>query len=133
MDETAAEIAKTSSEEAVAAAAAHAAAIETSRADSMSAMLNNPELEQRLEDAVVRALGRGAAENRYIDIGRIPFICDDIKTISDSLKTINQKLESLSTYPLVKIIVFGMVGVVLLAVLGEILYTIGLGHSASIS
>lgn len=117
--------AQTASAEAIETAAAHAQAVETSRVEHLNAMLSSPELSKTLEDAVVRALGRGASENRYIDIGRIPFICDDISAINKSLQDITK---SLSTYPLVKMLVFGCVSLILVAVIGELLWSIGLGH-----
>jgi len=48
---------------------------------------------QQIEDAVVKALGRGAAEGRYVDTGRIPFICDDIKGIHNTLNDLGGDLK----------------------------------------
>ncbi len=119
------DLAKESSEDVIAAATAHAETIEKSRADHLTALLNSPELAITLEDAVVRALGRGASENRYIDIGRIPFICDDIAAIKTTLEKMNDKMEG---YPIVKLLVFGATAIILTGVVGEILFKIGIGH-----
>lgn len=117
--------AKTSSEEVIETATAHAQAVETARAEHLSALINSPELAITLEDAVVRALGRGASENRYIDIGRIPFICDDISSIKKSLNEMNDKMEG---YPIIKLLVFGFASLVLTIAVGEILFRLGVGH-----
>ena len=45
-----------------------------------------------IEAAVIRALNRGAVEKKYVDVGRIPFICDDIRGIHDSMKDLKTDL-----------------------------------------
>ena len=42
--------------------------------------------QEQLEQAVVNGLNRGSVDKKYIDIGRIPFICDDIREIKDSIR-----------------------------------------------
>lgn len=106
--------AKLSSEDAVAAAAAHAEAVETSRAEHLDAFLESDKFAQKLEQAVVNGLGRGSKEKRYIDTGRIPFICEDISEIKKDLKTMSA---SLASYPIVKLLVFGFAGSILSGVL----------------
>ena len=51
--------------------------------------MNEPDA---IEAAVIRALNRGSVEKKYVDIGRIPFICDDIRGIHDSMKELQVTL-----------------------------------------
>lgn len=71
----------TKSVEAVDAAAAAQEAVEKARA---------AQIENALESAMEKFFSRGLGEKRFIDVGRIPFICDDIRGIRgtiDSLKS----------------------------------------------
>lgn len=47
------------------------------------------QIQQLLEEAVLRALGRGQEQGKFVDIGRIPFICDDIRGIHEKLMSID--------------------------------------------
>lgn len=87
-------------------------AIETARQLQLEEILTSDKLSKVLEDAVVAALNRGTAENKYIDVGRIPFICDDIRGIHLLMAVMNENLT------LVKRIVFGFVATILLGVVG---------------
>lgn len=112
---SAAQVADAASIEATRTAALAREAVEASHKANLAA--NNEEQARMMEEAVIRALGRGTDEKRYIDTGRIPFICDDIRGIHSALGEINVKLES---FGLVKMIVFSFVGAVLLGVLGVV-------------
>ena len=57
--------------------------IEKERVESkrISVKAEEDRLVEVVNKAVINALQRGAADNKYIDVGRIPFICDDIRGI----------------------------------------------------
>lgn len=57
--------------------AVNAVAIATEAAQKAHAS----QIEAALESAMTRFFSRGIDEKRFIDIGRIPFICDDIRGI----------------------------------------------------
>ncbi len=64
----------------------------------------------------------------YIDISRIPLICQSIVTISKNIESIHDKLDNKFVtkdvfYP-VKTIVFGAVGIMLAAVFSAIVYQV---------
>lgn len=42
---------------------------------------NASQIEAALESAMERFFSRGVQEKRFIDVGRIPFICDDLSGI----------------------------------------------------
>ena len=78
------------------------------------------EMEMAIEDAVTRAFSAGVGDKRFIDVSRIPLICQ-------SIIGIDRKLEQIVTqdqFQPVKIIAYGMVSTVMLGVLGAILTTI---------
>lgn len=57
--------------------AVNAAAIATEAAQKAQAS----QIEAALESAMTRFFSRGVQEKRFIDVGRIPFICDDLSGI----------------------------------------------------
>jgi len=46
-------------------------------------------MEAALESAMTKFFGRGVDEKRFVDVGRIPFICDDLRGIHGGLDEIN--------------------------------------------
>lgn len=67
-----------------------------------------------LEVAMERFFNRGVDEKRFVDIGRIPFICDDIRGIHGVLIRMD------NTLSLVSKIVYGFIGVILIGVMGVV-------------
>jgi len=47
------------------------------------------QIEAALESAMTRFFSRGVQEKRFVDVGRIPFICDDLRGIHSTLDEIN--------------------------------------------
>jgi hypothetical protein len=100
------------SAEAVNAAANAAEAVERSReAQIMTAV----------DKSIAKFFDRGVHEKKFIDVGRIPFICDDISGIHQTLKIIDEKAVTKQdiivlqgTVTLLRNIVFGFVTLVLL-------------------
>lgn len=70
----------------------------------------------QLNDAISQGLdsffNHGITEKKFIDIGRIPFICDDIRSMHGMLTKMD------STLSLVSRLVFGFVIIILLGVAG---------------
>lgn len=73
-------LAESQNAEAVNAAAVAAEAAQKAQAAQMEAAL---------ESAMGKFFGRGVEEKRFVDVGRIPFICDDLRGIHDILGDIN--------------------------------------------
>lgn len=65
--------------------AVNAVAIATEAAQKAQAS----QIEAALESAMNRFFSRGIDEKRFIDIGRIPFICDDIRGVRTILNDMN--------------------------------------------
>lgn len=63
-------------------------------------------------------LSSGTESERSIILARVPYICADIKEINASLKVIT---ETMSTYPIVKALVFGFAGLILTSVVGALI------------
>ncbi len=70
------------SAEAAQAAAVHQEAIEKARQAQMMSVLEE-------------FFQRGVEDKKFIDINRIPFICDDIRGIHSALKEINQNMDKM--------------------------------------
>jgi hypothetical protein len=47
------------------------------------------QMEAALESAMTKFFARGVEEKRFVDVGRIPFICDDLRGIHGILNDIN--------------------------------------------
>jgi len=105
-------LAESNSAEAVNAAAVHAEAIEKARVSQIEAAVSS---------AIAQFFDRGVQEKRYIDVGRIPFICDDLHGIHETLNKIEDKLDekyvTKEDYRPVKAIVYGAVGLILTSVM----------------
>ena len=83
--------------------------------------------DERTAQIIQDYFNEGEKRKRFIDTNRIPFICDDIKAIhvtndqmSDDIKLIKQTLD------LIQKIVFGFIGIVLVAMVYTWLISIGL-------
>ena len=85
---------------------------------------NQTQATKALAEALRQVFGEGQERQRFIDITRIPLICQSIINISDDLKAINLKLDekvvSQDQFGPVKAIVYGLVSTILLAVLGAV-------------
>lgn len=76
-----------------------------------------------IEDAVQRAFSSSVQEGRYIDVSRIPLICQSMVQISKDLTAVKEQMVQERTglvtqdqfWP-VKTLVYGLVGLTLVAV-----------------
>ena len=82
--------------------------------------MEDQQLKVMIEEAVQTGLNRGAVDKKYIDIGRIPFICDDIRGIHAVLKKLNEEKVTKEDFTLVRNIVFAFIGVIVLAFMGAL-------------
>lgn len=86
------------------------------------------QIEAALESAMARFFSRGVQEKRFIDVGRIPFICDDLHGIHASLTEMNEKLDqkyvTKEQFSPVRVIVFGAALMVLVAFFGAVIINV---------
>ncbi len=112
--------------EAVHAAKNAAQAVETARAVQAAALHENTT--QSLVEALRQVFGEGQERQRFIDITRIPLICQSIIQMGDDLKEINKKIDSKfvtnEAFTPVKLIAYGLVSLTMLTVLGAILSSV---------
>ena len=83
-------------------------------------MTEDQHLREIIQEAVTYALNRGAKDKKYVDVGRIPFICDDIRAIHSALKEMNETKVTKDDFILIRNIVFGFVGLIVLAFMGAL-------------
>lgn len=84
-------------------------------------LMNEPELIKAL-DAYFNQ------DKKFIDVSRIPLICQDIRGIHKSLEDINQKLDNkyitTDNFWPVKTLVYGAVGLMLTGILTALIYLV---------
>lgn len=73
--------------------------------------------ERKIEEAVARAFSAGVDNKRYIDVSRIPLICQSIIGIDKKLEELVTKTEF---WP-VKTLVYGITGILLSGTVGALL------------
>lgn len=82
-------------------------------------------LAKQIEEGVEKALSANVGRKRYIDVSRIPLICQSIVGIHQNLETINTKLDNKyvtkESFSPVRTIVYGMIGIILTSVIIGIL------------
>ncbi len=112
------------SSEAVDKAADAAAAIEEARMEQIHAA--NRESEDRMAQVFKAAIKEafsvdGGAPKKFIDITRIPLICQDIAGINKTLGELAQNIENgyvkKESFTPVRIVVYGFVGIILTSVI----------------
>lgn len=81
-----------------------------------------------LADALKEAFGEHANSGRFVDISRIPLICKSIIDTNEKLKEIGEKLDNKyvtnEAFDPVKKVVYGMVGLILVAVVSALIYMV---------
>ncbi len=113
------DVTKMNAEEASAAAVHKAknaqAAVEIARHVQFQEIIS--QIDEKIEKAVERGFKAGVDEKRYIDVTRIPLICQSIVGIDKKLDDLVTKTEF---WP-VKTIVYSLVGLILSGVVGALL------------
>lgn len=78
-----------------------------------------------IEKAVEKAFSAGVDDKRFIDVSRVPLICQSIVGIEKRLTAIDEKMDtklvSVEAFSPVQKIVYGMVGLILIAVVGALI------------
>lgn len=110
-------IASQKSDEAVAATATAQEAIERSREAQMASAVASA-----VKD--VFALENDNGQKRFIDISRVPLICQSIIGIHQSLDDIKENMVNHDEFWPVKTLVYGIVGLMLTGVVGALLLLI---------
>ncbi len=90
-------------------------AIEVARQIQMQEVIQQMDI--KIADAVERGFKAGVDEKRYIDVTRIPLICQSIVSIDSKL----DKLVSKEEFWPVKTLVYGITGLMLSGVIGALL------------
>jgi len=67
---------------------------------------------------------RGKEEKRFIDVGRIPFICDDIRGIHETLKTMNKNNVTKEDFSLIRNIVFGFISLIVTGFMASLMFLV---------
>lgn len=77
-------IANEKSAEAVQAAVAHQQAVEDARKSQLDASIftSDERISRIVSESIVAFFNHGSKESKYIDVGRIPFICESIDNIN---------------------------------------------------
>lgn len=83
-------------------------------------MENEKEITQ-IEEALKRVFAFGEERQLFIDVRRIPLICQSIVQMSDSIKNIEDKMVPTERFELIERVVYGAVAFILLAVLGAVI------------
>lgn len=76
---------------------------------------------QEIEDAVKRAFEAGKGDGRYIDVSRVPLICQSILNIDSKLEDIKGDMVTQDQFWPVKTLVFGVVGLMLTGIVAALL------------
>lgn len=92
-------------------------AVEVARYAQIESVMNSERFALTVEDAVIRAFKAGIGEGRYIDVSRIPLICQSIVGIDDKL----DKLVTQDQFWPVKTLVYGITALMLSGVVGALL------------
>lgn len=86
--------------------------------------MDDTNLENKIEQAVIRAFSAGVGEKRYIDVSRIPLICQSINQIGEDISEIKDNMNTSVTqdqfWP-VKTLVYGITGLMLTGIVGALL------------
>lgn len=74
--------------DAVDAATAHAVAVEEARVAQINDAIftSDQRIASIVSESIVKFFNHGTKEGKYIDVGRIPFICDDVERLRKSME-----------------------------------------------
>lgn len=117
------EVAAVAAEEAIVKTKDAQEAVEQSRLAqaALVAESTNERSIEMISEALRRVFGENENTGRFIDVSRIPLICQSINGIHESLKTIEKNMVTQDQFWPIKTLVYGATGTTLLAVIGGIL------------
>jgi len=76
---------------------------------------------QHLEEALRRTFAFGQENQRFVDVSRIPLICQSIVQMAADVKEIKEDMVSKDRFVLVERVVYGGVSLILVGVLGALI------------
>lgn len=82
------------------------------------------EIREAVQEAVQEAFSASVSDGRYIDVSRIPLICQSIVQIGKDIAEMKENLTSKEEFWPVKTLVYGITGLMLAAVVGALLMLI---------
>ncbi len=77
-------------------------------------------MKREIEEAVIRALSANMDNKRFLDVSRIPLICQSIVGIDEKL----DKLVTQEQFWPVKVLVYGLTGIILTSVIASLVMQI---------
>jgi len=83
--------------------------------------MEDHKLQEIVSAAVKKGLAAEAESGRYIDVSRVPLICQAILGIDAKLADIKQNMVTQDQYWPVKTLVYGIVGILLTGLIGSVL------------
>lgn len=90
--------------------------------------LSHDDITKVLSDALRNVFDENIDTKRFIDVSRIPLICQNINGIHESIKTIESKLDdkyvTVEAFDPIRKLIYGLVGTILLAVISALLVTV---------
>jgi hypothetical protein len=82
---------------------------------------NDERIIRMLSESLRQVFGENAESGRFVDISRIPLICQNINNIHDNIKEIKSSLDvkyvTYKEFAPIKNIIYGFIGIVLTAVI----------------
>lgn len=98
--------------------------IEQAAQTAQIVLANEATITQALTTALREVFGENTTSGRFVDVSRIPLICKSIIDMHDNLKEMNNKLDNkfvtAEAFSPVKNIVYGLVTLILIAVVGAL-------------
>ncbi len=88
-------------------------------------IVDETRLSQIVRQQLINVLSKGSEQEKSLILARVPYICQDIKNINANLEELK---DAFSTYPLIKTLVFGFVGLILVSVVGALLTFVVMHH-----
>jgi hypothetical protein len=79
---------------------------------------------EEIEYAVQRAFSAGVGDKRYIDVSRVPLLCQSILGIDKKLDEMQKAMVTQDQFWPVKTLVYGIVGLMLTGIVGALLFMV---------
>ncbi len=85
-------------------------------------------IKKQINEALEEYFNRGVEQKKFLDVSRIPLICQDISNIHTAVQDIKEKLDQNfvtkeSFWP-IKTLVYGATGIILVAVFSALVYLV---------
>lgn len=86
-----------------------------------SGAITKKDLTEAFVEGARAILSEGAAQGKYIDVSRVPLICQAILGIHESLSNMERKMVTQDQFIPVRTLVYGAAGLILVAALGSLI------------